>query len=112
MLKRLHLKLSFRVVLNDLKALKMFFKNCILFLNQRSKKKKHIKNYASDVGDGNLDKYDFDLIKIKPNIRTTLSATILRYAFLLWSDIKTKYKKYFFSDFLSADFWQKLSESK
>ena len=24
------------------------------------------------------------------------------------SDIKTKYEKYFFSDFLSADFWQKL----
>ena len=23
-------------------------------------------------------------------------------------DIKTKYEKYFFGDFLSADFWQKL----
>ena len=25
-----------------------------------------------------------------------------------WPDIKIKYKKYFFGDFLSADFWQKL----
>ena len=25
-------------------------------------------------------------------------------------DIKTKYEKYFFGDFLSADFWQKLWE--
>ena len=25
-------------------------------------------------------------------------------------DIKTKYEKYFFGDFLSADFWQKLCE--
>ena len=24
------------------------------------------------------------------------------------TDIKTKYEKYFFGDFLSADFWQKL----
>ena len=29
-----------------------------------------------------------------------------------WSstDIKTKYEKYFFGDFLSADFWQELWE--